>query len=56
LILTAPATMALAIQAGGFGAAETLNLLVCAAVPGSVWLMYWSRQAAHGPLDRARTW
>jgi MFS family permease len=39
-ILSAPASMGLAIQAGGFGAAELVNFLVSGIVLGGVWLLY----------------
>jgi MFS family permease len=42
-ILSAPATMGMAIQAAGFTAAESVNLLVCVVVVGGVWLLYASR-------------
>src|SRR5262249_36476474 len=37
-ILAAPASMGIAIQAGGFGAAQWVNFLVCAAAVTGVWL------------------
>jgi MFS family permease len=39
-ILSAPASMGLAIQAGGFGAAELLNFGLSLVVLGGVWLLY----------------
>jgi MFS transporter, DHA1 family, multidrug resistance protein len=44
-ILSAPASMGLAIQAAGFGAAEALNFLVSASVLGGVWLLYSASRA-----------
>lgn len=39
-ILSAPASMGIAIQLAGFGAAESVNLTVCVLVLGGVWLLY----------------
>jgi len=44
-ILSAPASMGLAIQAAGFSAAEALNFLVSASVLGGVWLLYSASRA-----------
>ena len=44
-ILSAPASMGLAIQAAGFSAAEALNFLVSASVLGGVWLLYSGSRA-----------
>ncbi len=51
-ILTAPASMGLAIQAAGFGAAETLNFVVSAIVLGGVWLLYQKRQALQATQEQ----
>jgi MFS family permease len=53
-ILSAPATMGMAIQAAGFTAAEAFNLTVCAVVLGGVWLLYASRSAPMRPGETAR--
>jgi hypothetical protein len=39
-ILSAPASMGLAIQVAGFDAAEALNFVVSGAVLAGVWLLY----------------
>jgi MFS family permease len=39
-ILSAPASLGIAVQAAGFGAAELLNLTVCLIGLGGVWLLY----------------
>jgi MFS transporter, DHA1 family, multidrug resistance protein len=39
-LLSAPASMGIVVQAGGFGAAELVNLTVASIVLGSVWLLY----------------
>jgi MFS family permease len=44
-ILSAPASMGLAIQAAGFGAAQMLNFAVSAFVLGGVWLLYTASRA-----------
>ena len=49
-ILTAPASMGLAIQVAGFTAAEALNFVVSIVCLAGVWLLYrWRRQASGGP-------
>jgi hypothetical protein len=50
-ILSAPASMGIAIQVAGFGAAESVNLAVCAVVLGGVWLLY---SASRRPAGSAR--
>jgi MFS family permease len=49
-ILTAPASMGLAIQAAGFGAAEAVNFLVSALVLGGTWLLYLGSRAPRPSL------
>jgi MFS family permease len=39
-ILSAPASLGIAVQSAGFGAAELLNLTVCLIGFGGVWLLY----------------
>jgi DHA1 family multidrug resistance protein-like MFS transporter len=52
-ILSAPASMGLAIQAAGFEAAEALNFLVSAAVLAGVWLLYSASRESHRRLAAA---
>ncbi len=42
-LLSAAASMGLALQAAGFGAAELVSLAVSSVVLGSVWLLYGRR-------------
>jgi MFS family permease len=42
-ILSAPASMGIAVQAAGFSAAEAINLAVSVLVLGGVWLLYSAR-------------
>jgi MFS transporter, DHA1 family, multidrug resistance protein len=42
-LLSAPASMGLALQVAGFGAAEVVSLAVSVVVLGSVWLLYTRR-------------
>jgi MFS family permease len=54
-ILSAPASMGLAIQAAGFGAAELLNFVVSAIVLGGVWLLYSASRARFPNLVASAT-
>jgi MFS family permease len=54
-ILSAPASMGIAVQAAGFGAAESVNLAVSVLVLGGVWLLYAARpRGVMQPVESGR--